>query len=86
MNLQQAQEDIGQAEGTASLQPAVLLNQSIDVTKIIEMKAMFVGHYRSQFDKIRESLEDGFIIFRIQTEYSPHEGHRTMAYMVKLRQ
>jgi len=64
------------------IQPCILLNCNIDPTQIAEVTSCHVND--SWAGEITKMLEEGFIIFRIQTEFGVI-GHSTMAYMAKLK-
>ena len=65
-----------------NVQPCILANYNIDPRKILECTSCYVND--SWAAKLKELLEQGFIIFRIQTELSSI-GHHTMAYLAKLK-
>ncbi len=65
-----------------NIRPAVLLNYNLNPLEIIECTSCYVND--SWAPKIKSLLEDGWVIFRMQTEFAP-DGHRTMAYLAKLR-
>jgi hypothetical protein len=65
-----------------NIQPAIILNQNIDPLRIAECTSTIVND--SWAEQLKDYLEEGWIIFRMQTEFSIN-GHQTIAYIAKLR-
>jgi hypothetical protein len=65
-----------------SLRPAILLNYNLNPLKIAECTSCHVNG--SWAPKIKEMIDDGWVIFRMQTEFGVN-GHYTMAYFAKLK-
>jgi transcription initiation factor IIE alpha subunit len=65
------------------VQPNILLNHNIDPTKIAECTSCYVND--SWAPKLKQLIDDGFIIFRVQTELD-FNGHMTMAYLAKMKE
>ncbi len=63
-------------------QPAVLMNHNIDHTRVAEYQACHLND--SWAPQIKEFLDNGFIVFRIQTELG-FDGHNTMIYLAKMK-
>lgn len=83
----QSQEMIRAAldlEGTAepNVQPAILANQNIELSRVAELTSCYLND--SWAPKIKEHLENGFVVFRIQTELGLN-GHETMVYLAKMK-
>ncbi|MBX4200636.1 hypothetical protein KW786_00750 [Candidatus Parcubacteria bacterium] len=70
-------------DGEIELQPAVLMNHNLDPTQVAEITSYTVE--RASEEEIRELLARGWLIFRVQTEWTPLGGHRTKAYLAKLK-
>jgi hypothetical protein len=66
-----------------NLRPAVILNYNINPLKITECTSCIVND--SWAPKIKELLENGWTMFRVQTEFYGSIGHRTMAYFAKIK-
>ena len=71
------------AENTdVGVQPAVLMNKEIDHDQVAEYQ---ICHFNDSWaDKIKGLMDDGFVVYRIQTEFGQF-GHRTMAYLAKMK-
>lgn len=65
------------------LQPSILMNLNIDHTNIGEYTSCHVND--SWAPKIKELIGDGWIVFRIQTEFCSINGHSTMMYLAKMK-
>jgi hypothetical protein len=74
--------DIEESGQNHNLQPCIISSQNIDVTKIVEITSYQV--HSSWAGNLKKLIEDGFIIFRIQTELTG-TGHITMAYLAKFK-
>lgn len=69
--------------GTDAIQPSIIFTRDIDHTKIAEYTSCYVNE--AWAPKIKELIEGGWIVFRIQTEFTPQYGHSTRAYLAKVR-
>lgn len=71
------------AENTdVGVQPAVLMNKEIDHDQVAEYQ---ICHFNDSWaDKIKGLMDDGFVVYRIQTEFGQF-GHSTMAYLAKMK-
>lgn len=86
-----AQEKIFQALNDAKfctaegIQPAILLNQNINPYLVTDVARCSVGEPGSaSHDKFSKMLNDGWKLFRIQTEFCSVSGHLTAAYFAKM--
>ena len=64
------------------IQPAILMNRKIDHDQVGEYTNCFVND--SWAPKLKELIEAGWIVFRIQTEFQIN-GHETHAYLAKMK-
>lgn len=64
------------------LQPAILMHQNIDHTNVGEYTSCHVND--SWAPKIKELIDGGWIVFRIQTEFYLN-GHETKMYLAKMK-
>jgi hypothetical protein len=67
----------------AGIQPSVLMHKNIDHDLVGEYTNCYVNG--SWATKLKELIDDGWIVFRIQTEFSSLGGHMTYAYLAKLK-
>lgn len=72
----------GQDLGPEGVQPAILYNNNIDLSTASELTSCHVND--SWAPKIKELLAEGFVVFRIQTEFYIN-GHETKAYLAKTK-
>ena len=81
---EEIQEMLRQAnEGeNPNIRPAILMNYNLNPTKIVECTTCYVND--SWAPKIKELLDGGWIMFRMQTEFGII-GHSTVAYFAKLK-
>jgi len=69
--------------GDPNLQPNVLMHQNIDSSYVVVgLTSCYVND--SLADTIKELIEGGWTLFRVQTELRIN-GHETMAYFAKLK-
>jgi hypothetical protein len=69
-------------EEAESMKVNILAHQNIDLSKVV---GLTIAHMNGSWEKkIEGLLADGWIIFRIQTEFSIN-GHDTVAYFAKLK-
>ena len=68
--------------GNPDIRPAILLNYNLNPTKIAECTTCFVNDSWSA--KMKELINNGWIMFRMQTEFGLN-GHSTKAYFAKLK-
>ena len=87
--MRQSQEAIREALERAELgadmpglQPAILMNLNIDHEKVAEYTRCYVNEAHAL--KLKELIENGWIVFRIQTEFYIN-GHETHAYLAKMK-
>lgn len=60
----------------------ILANFNLDLTQVAEFWA---GHLNDSWaPQIKAKLDEGFIAFRVQTEFGIN-GHSTMIYMAKMK-
>ena len=64
------------------LQPAVLMHRDINHAKVAEYTSCYVNEPHQ--DRLTGLINDGWIVFRIQTEFTSI-GHMTMAYLAKMK-
>lgn len=64
------------------IQPCILMNLNIDHTNVGEYTSCHVND--SWAPKIKELIDGGWIVFRIQTEFYLN-GHDTMMYLAKMK-
>jgi hypothetical protein len=64
------------------IQPAILMNKNIDHDQVGGYTSAYVND--SWAPKIKELIDDGWIVFRIQTEFGTI-GHETRAYLAKMK-
>lgn len=62
--------------------PAILMNLNIAHDKVERYTDCYVNE--SHEERLAELISDGWIVFRIQTEFSMI-GHVTMAYLAKMK-
>ncbi|MBP5993621.1 MAG: hypothetical protein KA731_01805 [Candidatus Moranbacteria bacterium] len=60
----------------------IIANQNLDLTQVAEFWAGYFGP--SWEETIKQKLGEGFVTFRIQTEFGIN-GHSTMIYMAKMK-
>ena len=65
-----------------NIRPAIILNHNLEPLKITECTTCIVND--SWAPKMKELLNDGWVMFRMQTEFHPI-GHTTVAYFAKLK-
>lgn len=80
--VERALRDMEESGQNHNLHPCIISNENIDVTKIVEITSCHV--HSSWAGNLKKLIEDGFIIFRIQTELTS-TGHITMAYLAKFK-
>ncbi len=86
-----AQEMIAEAlqnanSSKAGVQPVILFDLKINTYLVTDVAQHTVGEPGSSaHDKIGKMLNEGWIMFRIQTEFCSLRGHVTVAYFVKMR-
>ena len=72
-----------QGMGDATIQPGIIANRNIAIE---DAEELWSGHYNDSWSEtINKKLTDGFIVFRIQTEWLEGYGHQTMIYMAKMK-
>lgn len=64
------------------IQPTVLMNKQINHDQVAEYTSCYVNDIWAP--KIKELIADGWIVFRIQTEFQIN-GHETHAYLAKMK-
>ena len=64
------------------LQPAILMHRYIDHDQVAEYTSCYVNG--SWAPKLKELIDGGWIVFRIQTELQIN-GHETHAYLAKMK-
>lgn len=64
-----------------NLQPLVIANYDIDLSKVVEFTSCFLND--AWAPKVKELLASGWIAFRIQTELYV-DGHETKIYFAKM--
>lgn len=69
-------------ESEAGIQPCILMHKNIDHDQVGEYTTCYVND--GWASKIKELIDDGWIPFRIQTEFHLN-GHDTMMYLAKLK-
>lgn len=72
----------GAETAEVGIQPAVLMNKEIDHDMVGEYTSCYNNN--SWAPKIKELIDEGWIVFRIQTEFGIN-GHSTMIYMAKMK-
>jgi hypothetical protein len=60
----------------------ILYNVNLDFTNVEEFWEGHLNH--AWIDRINEKIKEGFIVFRIQTEFQLN-GHETHIYMAKMK-
>ena len=74
---------VEQEMGDPKIQPAVIIHRNVPAEDVEELWA---GHFNEHWtEKINKKLAEGFVIFRIHTEWVEGSGHQTMIYLVKLK-
>jgi hypothetical protein len=69
-----------------SIQPGILLNRNISPERITDIVGQPLGDEGSDArKKIISLIREGWVFFRIQTEFGL-SGHHTVAYLVKLKE
>ena len=77
------QEALANAEASEpGVQPSVLMHRNIDHSQVGEYTSCYVND--SYAPKIKELIDGGWIVFRIQTEFYIN-GHDTKAYFAKMK-
>ena len=72
--------------GTQGVQPSILMNLNINPEMITGIAQHIVGEIGSAaYDNIRAMCDEGWVMFRVQTEFCSLRGHITMAYFAKLK-
>jgi hypothetical protein len=64
------------------IQPSILMNKNIDHDMVAEYTNCYMND--SWAAKLKELIEGGWIVFRIQTEFTMI-GHTTKAYLAKMK-
>ena len=64
------------------LQPAVLMHRNINHDQVAEYTSCYINAISAP--KLKELIGDGWIVFRIQTEFYIN-GHETHAYLAKMK-
>lgn len=64
------------------IQPCVLMHRNIDHDLVAEYTSCYVND--SWAPKLKELINGGWIVFRIQTEFGIN-GHETHAYLAKMK-
>ena len=85
--MSQAQTMISEAlsradEMEAGIQPSVLMHKNIDHDGVAEYTSCYVND--SCAPRLKELIDNGWAVFRIQTEFGIN-GHDTMAYLAKMK-
>lgn len=71
-------------EGEDGFQPEIIANHNIDPFDYDDFAAVYLGHPDSDNGKsLRKLLDDGWIVYRIHTEFHPTTGHYGVAYLAK---
>lgn len=70
------------SEITEGFQPSILLHQNIDPSQILELTRCFV--HEAHEERLTGLIAGGWVIVRVQTELGV-DGHRTVAYLAKLK-
>lgn len=65
-----------------NIRPAIILNYNLNPMKIAECTTCFVND--SWAGRMKELLDDGWVMFRMQTEFGIN-GHSTVAYFAKIK-
>lgn len=78
--IQDALRDAETAE--VGVQPCILMHRNIDHDNVGEYTSCHVNN--SWAPKIKELIDDGWVVFRIQTEFNL-DGHATKMYLAKMK-
>lgn len=73
---------LAQSGGEPALQPAILMHRNIDHDNVGEYAQCYVND--SWAPALKKLIDDGFVVFRIQTELDIN-GHVTYAYLAKMK-
>ena len=64
---------------------AILYNHNLGPEDLERVEAFWEGHLnKAWLDQVNAKLKEGFIVFRIQTEFQIN-GHETHIYMAKMK-
>lgn len=69
--------------GNVNIQPEILMNRNYDASQVTEITGLIVND--SWAGKIKEHLDSGWTLFRVQTELRT-TGHQTWAYLAKFKE
>ncbi len=64
------------------LHPSILMHRNIDHEKVLEYDDCYLND--SWAKKLNQKIAEGWIVFRIQTEFQLN-GHETHAYLAKMK-